>query len=449
LIKHDRRSLAGLTAVIVTTAAFAKIFVPFYLIGSSAIFGAACVLGAALIIVGRRSISDMAVKVTDLFPLLVAFYALVTINFLFFSRTAIPITYLLGILIFHGTFLAFGFAAARAPKAVLLTLLGAAAIYSVVIIQHVARFGYLKRPCEYLHDIFGIGDSAVFITFHQNIGIVLGLGSLAALGFAFGRTRAILAFGAILLALLLMYHIAARGALVALLCSLIFWTGANFWVRSRKLTALGAPVMIVLAIGASALFYQHALHDKNIEAERSCHVDGIQAPDVISRTISEIQKPSEGLRIQIWTTAWHRISTEPDHLIFGRGVGMYPVIEGYGTPDWLLRRTEAAKHYLHNIYFEMLYEAGIMGLLLYTMISLFPLAIALKHWGSFSVVQKSAISMYVFQLASSQVSGAFAYSYLDPFFFALAVGIIALKRTDDELAPDQSSTMKLNASYSR
>jgi len=440
LVKQETHPLAPLIAAIVTTAAFAKIFVPFYLIGSSAIFGAACVLGAALIIVDRRSISEMAVKVTDLFPLLVAFYALVIINFLFFSRTAIPITYLLGILIFHGTFLAFGFAAARAPKAVLLTLLGAAAIYSVVIIQHIARFGYLKRPCEYLHDIFGIGDPVVFISFHQNIGIVLGLGSLAALGFAFGRTRTILAFGAILLVLLLMYHISARGALVALLCSLIFWTGASFWVRSKKLTALGATTIIVLVAGALALFYQYALHDKNVGAE---------APDVIARTIREIQQPHEGLRIQIWTTAWQRISTEPDHLIFGRGVGMYPVLEGYGTPDWLFRRTEAAKHYPHNIYLEMLYETGIMGLLLYTMISLFPLAIALKHWGSFSVVQKSAISMYVFQLTGSQVSGAFAYSYLDLFFFALAVGIIALKRTDDELAPDQSSTMKLNASYSR
>jgi O-antigen ligase len=440
LIKQETHPLAPLIAAIVTTAAFAKIFVPFYLIGSSAIFGAACALGAALIIVSRRSISDMAVKVTDLFPLLVAFYALVIINFLFFSRTAIPITYLLGILIFHGTFLTFGFAAARAPKAVLLTLLGAAAIYSVVIIQHVARFGDLIGYGEYLHDIFGVGEPGVFIAFHQNIGIVLGLGSLAALEFVFGRTRTILAFGAILLVLLLMYHIAARGALVALLCSLIFWTGANFWVRSKKLTSLGIIAAIVLATVASAVFYQYALHDKDVGAE---------APDAISRTIREIQKPSEGLRIQIWTTAWHRIATEPDHLIFGRGVGMYPVIEGYGTPDWLLRKTEAAKHYPHNIYLEMLYETGITGLLLFTVISLFPLAIALKHWGSFSVVQKSAISMYVFQLASSQFSGSFAFSYLDPFFFALTVGIIALKRTDDGLVPDQSSTMKVNASYSR
>jgi O-antigen ligase len=436
LIKHDRRSLAGLTAVIVTTAAFAKIFVPFYLIGSSSIFGAACVLGAALIIVGWRSIYSMGGKITDLFPLLVAFYALVIINFLFFSRTVIPITHLLGILIFHGTFLTFGFAAARAPKTVLLTLLGAAAIYSVVIIQHVARFGYLKTPGEFLHDIFGIGDPGVFITFHQNIGIVLGLGSLAALGLAFGRARAILALGAILVVLLLMYHIAARGALVALLCSLIFWTGANFWVRSKKLTALGAITVVVLVTSASALFYQHALHDKS----ESVWAAAGGAPDVIARTIREIQEPSAGLRIQIWTTAWQRISTESGHLIFGRGVGMYPVIEGYGTPDWLLRRTEAAKHYPHNIYLEMLYETGITGLLLFTMISLFPLAIALKHWGSFSVVQKSAISMYVFQLASSQFSGSFAYSYLDPFFFALTVGIIALKRTDGELVPDQSST---------
>jgi O-antigen ligase len=440
LIKHDKRSLAGLTAAIVTTAAFAKIFVPFYLIGSSAIFGAACALGAALIIVGRRSIYDMAEKVTDLFPLLVAFYTLVIINFLFFSRTAIPITHLLGILIFHGTFLTFGFAAARAPKTALLMLLGAAAIYSVVIIQHVARFGDLIGYGEYLHDIFGVGDPIVSATFYQNIGIVLGLGSLAALGFVSDRTRKILVLGAILLVLLLMFRIAARGALTALLCSLIFLMCANFWVRSKKLTSLGLIAAIVLATVASAAFYQYALHDKNVGAE---------APDAISRTIREIQQPRAGLRVQIWTTAWQRILAEPDRLIFGRGVGMYPVIEGYGTPDWLLRKTTAAAHYPHNVYLEMLYETGITGLLIFGILTLFPLAIALRRWKSLSQIQKSAITMYVFQLASSQFSGSFAYSYLDPFFFALTVGIIALKRTDDGLVPDQSSTMKLNASYSR
>jgi O-antigen ligase len=116
---------------------------------------------------------------------------------------------------------------------------------------------------------------------------------------------------------------------------------------------------------------------------------------------------------------------------------MYPVDEGVGAPDWLLRKTEASRHYPHNVYLEMLYETGIAGLLLFSVLTLFPLGIALRRWHLFSLVQKSATSMYVFQLVSSQFSGGFAFGYLDQFFFALTVGIIALNRADDVLVQDQ------------
>ena len=119
---------------------------------------------------------------------------------------------------------------------------------------------------------------------------------------------------------------------------------------------------------------------------------------------------------------------------------MYPVIEGFGAPDWLLRKTEGSKHYPHNVYLEMLYETGIVGLLLFGILTLLPLGIALQRWHLFSLVHKSAISMYVFQLVSSQLSGAFAFGYLDQFFFGLTVGIIALSRADDVLVRDQHAT---------
>lgn len=118
---------------------------------------------------------------------------------------------------------------------------------------------------------------------------------------------------------------------------------------------------------------------------------------------------------------------------------MYPVIEGFGAPDWLLRKTEASRHYPHNVYLEMLYETGIAGLLLFGILTLFPLAIALRRWHLLSLAQKSAVSMYVFQLVSSQFSGAFAFGYLDQFFFALTVGVIALNRADDVMVPQLHS----------
>jgi hypothetical protein len=428
LVKYDTRSIAALTAAIVTTAAFAKTFAPFYLIGSTAIFIATCALGATLVVIGWRSIYDIARKVTDILLLLGALYGLVIVNFLFFSRPTVPITHLLGILIFHALFIIFGFSAARALKVVLMVLLGAAAIYSIMIIRYTAQFGDLMQN-GYLHDVFGVREPAVFVTFHQNIGIVLGLAALGTLGLASNRLKQILAIAALPLVLLFMFHIAARGALVALVCSLTFLGVAGFWVRSKKLTLLGVTSIVIAVAVASGLFYQRALHDKIFDPN---------AADAMSRTIQEIQDPRPGFRTQIWSRTWHHISTEPDKLLFGRGIGMHPVHDGYGPPDWLLRKTEASKYYPHNVY-----------LLVYSILTLFPLAIALRRWQSLSQIQRSAISMYVFQLAGSQFSGSFAFGYPDQFFFALTVGIIALKRTDDELVSDQPSIMKLNASYSR
>ena len=424
----DTWRLAGLTAAVVTTATFAKIFVPFYLIGSTAIFAVTCAFGIVLVAVSWRQIYDYANRVTDILIVLGLFYGTVIISYLSNSVPVVPVTYLLGILIFHALFIIFGFAAARALKIVLLMLLGAATIYFFEIVQYTARFGDLMQG-GYLNDVFGVRDPAIFITFHQNIGILLGLAALAALGLASNRIKQILAIGALPFVLLFMFHIAARGALVALVCSLIFLMGAGLWVRSKKWALLSVMAVIVAMTLASGLFYQRALQDKDVDAV---------APDAISRTIREIQDPRAGFRLQIWKRAWHRIVSEPDRLLLGRGIGMFPVDEGYGAPDWLLHRAEGSKHYPHNAHLEMLYETGIVGLLLFSIITLFPLLSGLRLWHLFSPAEKSAISLYVFNLVSSELSGAFAFAYDFQFFFALTIGIIALKRADDVVVPGLS-----------
>jgi O-antigen ligase len=129
--------------------------------------------------------------------------------------------------------------------------------------------------------------------------------------------------------------------------------------------------------------------------------------------------------------AWQRISTEPDLLLFGRGIGMYPVNEGNGAPDWLLHPTEGFRHYPHNVYLEMLYETGIIGLLLFSMLTFLPLIVSLRRWTRFSQEDRSIVSLYVSILASSAISGAFAYSYILQFFLALTVGTIASERAGD------------------
>src|SRR6516162_11574455 len=66
---------AALTAAIVTTATFAKSFVPFYLIGSTPIFVATCSLGLLLIARASRRLAEQATHVTDVLVGLVLLYS--------------------------------------------------------------------------------------------------------------------------------------------------------------------------------------------------------------------------------------------------------------------------------------------------------------------------------------------------------------------------------------
>jgi hypothetical protein len=434
LVDVDKRPVT--TAAVATTAAFAKMFLPFYLIGSTAIFAAACLIGATLILICRRPLCDMAGRISDFLLLLGAFYIVVILNFLVLSRPIVPMTHLFGILTFHALFMIFGFATARSLKVLLMMLLGAAAIYLIAIVRYAVRFGELEKD-GFLQDIFGVGDPAIFLTFHQNIGFVFGLAVLAAFGLASHRIKKIASFTVLPIILLFLFYISARGALVAVVFSLIFWLSADLWRRSHKLALIGV-VAITLAVAiTSGLFYRYALHDKDVNA---------RAPDAISRTVREIQDPNPGLRLQIWARAWHRVATEPGKLLFGRGIGIYPIDEGSGAPDWLLRPTEGSKNYPHNVHLETLYETGIVGLLLFSILTIMPLVWSLRRWSAFSSVEKAGVATYVFTLVSSDLSGAFAYLYLLQFFLAIAVGIIALKRMA-EANTFRKTTAAPNASF--
>jgi O-antigen ligase len=418
IFKDPSRIVALSAAAIVTAAAFGKLFVPFYLIGSTAIFVVLSVAGVALIALDWRSIRNQANYAGDVLVMIGALYALVIASYLVNSLHQVPPTHLLGILIFHGLFLVFGFATARAPKAVFAMLLAQAAVYLIFLVRYAVRFGDVFKD-GFLRDVFGVGDGALAIALHQHIGIAFGLAVLAGLGFGTRWTR-LASIAALPFVLLFMFHIGTRTAIVALSCGLLFLLWADFWGRSRRLAVASLTALIVCAAVGSALFYQFALHDR-VRAG---------ATDVVTRTIKEIQSDDPGFRLPIWERAWHRITAEPDHLLLGRGIGMYTVDEGLGAPDWLLRKTEAARHYPHNDHLEVLYEAGIFALVAFSILTAFPLVVSLKYWSLLSAEERAAISLYVFYLANVEISGSFAFSYEFQFFLALAIGVVSLKRKE-------------------
>lgn len=438
-LSDGKRTLTGWLAAAVTVAAFAKTFVPFYLIGSTAIFVGASALGAALAALSWHRLRDDASHIPGVLIALMLLYGVTVANFLTYSLPAVPITHLAGILIFHAMFLLFGFAAARATRMVLQVLLAGAAAYVLIIVQHTVRFGDVMRD-NHINDVFGVGNPVMYNTFHQNIGLGLGLGLLAAFGLASKRGRLVIVGAALPILLLFLFHIAARTALVALVGSFLFLAFAACWVRSKKAAALAISAAVVAIVIASGLFYRYGLRDEAVDPA---------ANDAVSRTIRELRDSDPQFRIQIWSRTLHHIVTEPHLLPFGRGVGMFPVNEGFGPPDWLLRPTEGSKHYAHNLYLDVLYESGLAGLLPVVFLTLFPFAASLRRWQSLRPAEKSLFSVYVFILLSAQVSGAFARSYIELYFLAMTIGIIAIKRTEEtQPVPGNKTRSRLSSTGS-
>src|SRR5712672_3078167 len=73
-LSYSKRNLTGLLAAAVTVAAFAKTFVPFFLIGSTAIFVGASALGIALAAMGWRRLRDDARYIPEVLVALAALW---------------------------------------------------------------------------------------------------------------------------------------------------------------------------------------------------------------------------------------------------------------------------------------------------------------------------------------------------------------------------------------
>jgi len=218
-------------------------------------------------------------------------------------------------------------------------------------------------------------------------------------------------------------HLSARTTLIALVLAFSFLVWAELWLVSKKWALISIAALILLAVAGSTLFYRFALMDENAH---------LGTPNIIARTIREIQRDNKrehpGDRLPMWGRAWHRLTSDPRQFVLGRGVGAFPIDEGAGAPDWLLRKTKAASYSPHNVHLEVLYESGIFALLAFSLLTLFPLVYALKYWARFEAAEKAAIAFYAFYLVSADISGNFAYGYDFQFFLALAIGVISIER---------------------
>src|SRR5437868_1156293 len=87
---YQQRHLTGWLAAAVTVTAFAKTFVPFYLIGSTAIFVGTSAVGIALAAASWRRLRDDARQIPGVLVVFALLYVLVVVNFLTLSRSAVP-----------------------------------------------------------------------------------------------------------------------------------------------------------------------------------------------------------------------------------------------------------------------------------------------------------------------------------------------------------------------
>jgi hypothetical protein len=109
--------MAAQTAVVVTVATFAKLFVPFYLIGSTTIFVVSCFLGLTLIAFASRNLVEQMAHATDRLVLLILLYCTIVANFLINSFHRVPITHSAGVVALKCRELAGAGAIAMPPSA--------------------------------------------------------------------------------------------------------------------------------------------------------------------------------------------------------------------------------------------------------------------------------------------------------------------------------------------
>jgi hypothetical protein len=408
------RPAIPLTACMVVIAAFSKSFVPFQFLGSSAIFGFALLLAVLGLLL------DWPVywrRIRALKPQILwvaALFGFSATSFLLQSRDSVPATYLLGMTGLLSLFLLLGIIASFALRSVLIFLFSTGLVYLIYCVIYLLENGTLY-PGGYFGDIFGLGRNwggvSSYDQFYQNVGLYLAVGTLALIGLTRNwdgvvRFWSVIVFGSACFALILAAQ--ARGALVGLLIALT----VSFKFRRKRL-------LIVLLVAAGI----------TVASTTGYFVDSVEQLPIWQRTEHEVLAPKPRTRLAIVNSLASNVYHNPRLLLFGRGLGMFPVDIGDAPPDWLLS-SQPLSLYPHNPVIEALYELGVIGVVLVIGMMIAPIVMARRLHGGIERC-RPALSLYLFAIIIEMVSGSLAYSYSFYFFYGLLTGTVASLKDED------------------
>ena len=197
----------------------------------------------------------------------------------------------------------------------------------------------------------------------------------------------------------LMLGIGSRGPFLAMLASSLLIVLVNLR-PGRSLRQLTAQLLIIMAI-VSAVIGTVYFFDST----------GAELPTTIRRLQAAREEGLEGsTRFEGYATTWRLLGESP---LIGRGIGSWPVLSGRGD----------IRAYPHNIFLEIVFELGVLGLLIFVLILLY----AWRQIPSLRVLRREPWMMLaVAQLLSAFINANLSGDLNDNKLFWAFTGLIVV-----------------------
>lgn len=398
------QAAVSLTAFLAIVGAFGKSFIPFQFFGSSEI-----VVGALFLVLFGVALdpgiywSRLIALKHQLF-LIGAFFCLSALSFAILSN-GVPTTYLIGMIVFQSLFLMLGIVASRRFSLVASVLFAMGAVYflycAAFLLEHESFY-----PNGHFGDVFSFGmyrldaSHTQLSQLYQNVGVFLGLGALSFLYVSRGWNADLRIAGAVAacgLCGILIIAVEARGAFFALIFALLLLSKGMREFIVLLITVLLIAVILFFVLG-----------------------EWLNGLPVWQRTLNEVELARPLTRVAIMRDLADAIGKNPSMLWFGRGLGMFPIDFTGLAPDWIGGNATVTL-YPHNPLVEALYELGVLGFAIVSLVLATPFITAISAGFAAS---RFPLSFYTYFLTIEMVSGSLAYSYLFYFVYGVVIGAI-------------------------